>query len=171
MPGQVLIPREKIAAAVRRIAEEVTADLAGLDPLVIGVMKGAAWFLADLTRELHFPLEIDFIKASSYGESLVSSGDVRLGNLSFDPKGRHVLIVEDILDTGLTLRKVCAELAERGCASVRIAALLRKQKAREADIPARYVGFEIEDVFVVGYGLDARERHRNLPDVHVLEEP
>ena len=170
MPGQVLIPRDKIAAEVRRIAAEVTADLGGLDPLIVGVMKGAAWFLADLTRELHFPLEIDFIRASSYGDALVSSGDVRLGKLSFDPKGRHILIVEDVLDTGATLKRVCEELTSEGAASVRIAALLRKKKAREMDIPAKYVGFDIDDVYVVGYGLDARERHRNLPDVHVLEE-
>jgi hypoxanthine phosphoribosyltransferase len=135
------------------------------------VLKGAVFFMADLMRELTVPCEIDFMAISSYGASTDTSGVVRiLKDLDLNIEGRDVLVVEDIIDSGLTLNYLCANLASRSPASLEICALLTKPDRRQIDVPVRYVGFEIPNKFVIGYGLDFAERYRNLPYVGVLDE-
>jgi hypoxanthine phosphoribosyltransferase len=137
--------------------------------LLVGVLKGAVVFMVDLIREIDLPVDVDFKAISSYGSSTESSGVVRiLKDLDHAIEGRHVLVVEDIVDTGLTLRYIVENLRDRGPASVRICALLHKRKARETAPPIDYIGFEIPDQFVVGYGLDYSEVYRNLPFIGVL---
>src|SRR5205085_6075298 len=150
----------------RRIAElgaEISADYEGRDLLLVGVLKGAVFFLADLMRSLTVPCEIDFMAISSYGASTDSSGIVRiLKDLDLNIEGRHVLVVEDIIDSGLTLSYLLRNLESREPARLEICALLTKPTRREIDVPVRYVGFEIPNRFVIGYGLDFAQRYRNL---------
>ncbi|HUS70978.1 MAG TPA: hypoxanthine phosphoribosyltransferase, partial [Anaerolineae bacterium] len=158
--------REKTKELGRRIAQ----DYEGKNPLLICVLKGGLMFLADLMREIHMPLEIDFMAVSSYGDRTESSGVVRiLMDLERNIRGRHVLIVEDIIDTGRTLNYIIENLHTRGPASIKVCALLNKPARRLLDIPLDYVGFEIPDRFVIGYGLDFGEIYRNLPFVGVLK--
>ncbi len=169
--GEVVVAADDLERRVRELAEAVSADYAGKDLLLIGVLKGAVFFLADLMRSLRIDCEVDFMAISSYGSSTKSSGVVRiLKDLDAAIEGRHVLIVEDIIDSGLTLQYLLRNLAGRGPASLEVCALLLKPSSSQAQPPPRYVGFEIPDRFVVGYGLDHAERYRALPYVAVLEE-
>lgn len=164
--GRVIVDRRQIEAGIERIAAEINRDYAGKDPLLVGVLKGSLWFLADLSRRLDGPIQVEVMRASSYGHATTSSGEVKItADVGCDLKGRDVILVEDIIDTGLTLRKICREFEARGAASVEICTLVRKKTGRNNDISARYVGFDIDDVYVVGYGLDAAERYRTLPDI------
>ena len=155
---------------MRELAAQVSADYAGQDVLLIGVLKGAVFFLSDLMRSLTISCEVDFMAISSYGSATKSSGVVRiLKDLDAAIDGRHVLIVEDIVDSGLTLQYLLRNLAARNPASIEVCALLIKPGARQVDTEPKYVGFELPDKFVVGYGLDHAERYRNLPYVATLK--
>jgi hypoxanthine phosphoribosyltransferase len=166
----VLIDEERLRSRVAELGEEVSADYAGRDLLLIGVLKGAVFFMADLMRHLTMTCEVDFMAISSYGAATDSSGVVRiLKDLDINIAGRDVLVVEDIIDSGLTLSYLMRNLEAREPASLEICALLTKPERREIDVPVRYVGFEIPNRFVIGYGLDFAERYRNLPYVGVLD--
>ena len=168
--SEVLIDEDRLRARVVELGEEITADYAGRDLLLIGVLKGAVFFMADLMRTLGIPCEIDFMAISSYGAQTDSSGVVRiLKDLDINIEGRNVLVVEDIIDSGLTLSYLMRNLEAREPASLEVCALLTKPDRREIDVPVRYIGFEIPNRFVVGYGLDFAERYRNLPYVGVLD--
>jgi hypoxanthine phosphoribosyltransferase len=169
--GEILIDEETLAARVVELGGEVSADYEGRDLLLIGVLKGAVFFMADLMRHLTVACEVDFMAISSYGDATDSSGIVRiLKDLDISIEGRDVLVVEDIIDSGLTLSYLMRNLESREPASLEVCALLTKPSRREIDVPVRYVGFEIPNKFVVGYGLDFAERYRNLPYVGVLDE-
>ena len=167
--SEILIEEERIQSRIRELGAELSVDYAGRELLLVGVLKGAVFFMADLMRSLTVPCEIDFMAISSYGASTDSSGVVRiLKDLDINIEGRHVLVVEDIIDSGLTLSYLLRNLESREPASLEICALLTKPTRREIDVPVRYVGFEIPNKFVIGYGLDYAERYRNLPYVGVL---
>ena len=167
--AEVLIEEEALHRRIAELGEEISADYSGRDLLLIGVLKGAVFFMADLMRRLTVPCEIDFMAISSYGGQTDSSGVVRiLKDLDMNIKGRDVLVVEDIIDSGLTLSYLMRNLRSREPTSLEICALMTKPSRREMDIPVRYVGFEIPNRFVIGYGLDFGERYRNLPYVGVL---
>lgn len=166
---EILISEEQIHSRLAEMSRQIEADYAGKDLLLVGVLKGAVMVMADLARELRHPLTMDWMAVSSYGSGTASSGVVRiLKDLDSDLTGRHVLIVEDIIDSGLTLSWLLANLNSRGPASVEICALLRKPDAARVDIDVKYAGFDIPNQFVVGYGLDYDERYRNLRSVGVL---
>ena len=167
--GEILIDEERLQERIRELGREISSDYAGRELLLVGVLKGAVFFMADLMRSITVPCEIDFMAISSYGAATDSSGVVRiLKDLDTVIEGRHVLIVEDIVDSGLTLSYLRRTLGARKPASLEICALLTKPERREIDVPVRYVGFEIPNRFVIGYGLDFAERYRNLPYVAVL---
>jgi hypoxanthine phosphoribosyltransferase len=167
--GEILVQADELQHRIREMAAEVSRDYAGRDLLLIGVLKGAVFFLADLMRHLDIPCEVDFMAVASYGSSTDSSGVVRiLKDLDAPLEGRDVLIVEDIVDSGLTLQYLMRTLEARGPASLEVCALLTKPERRKVEMPARYVGFEIPDKFAIGYGLDYAERYRNLPYVAAL---
>jgi hypoxanthine phosphoribosyltransferase len=167
--GEVLIDTDTLTARIAELGAEISADYAGRDLLLIGVLKGAVFFMADLMRRLTIPCEVDFMAISSYGASTDSSGVVRiLKDLDISIEHRHVLVVEDIIDSGLTLSYLLRNLASREPATLEVCALLTKPDRREMEVPVRYVGFEIPNRFVIGYGLDFGERYRNLPYVAVL---
>jgi hypoxanthine phosphoribosyltransferase len=169
--GQVLIDEEALSGRITELAEEVSTDYADRDLLLIGVLKGAVFFMADLMRQITVPCEVDFMAISSYGGSTDSSGVVRiLKDLDINIRDRDVLVVEDIIDSGLTLQYLMRNLSSREPASLEVCALLTKPARREIEVPVRYVGFEIPNHFVIGYGLDYAERYRNLPYVGVLDE-
>ena len=169
--GEVLIDAEALRARIGELGDEISAHYAGQDLLLIGVLKGAVFFMADLMRHLTVPCEVDFMAISSYGAQTDSSGVVRiLKDLDINIEGRDVLVVEDIIDSGLTLSYLMRNLESREPASLEVCALMTKPARREIDVPVRYIGFEIPNRFVVGYGLDFGERYRNLPYVAVLSE-
>jgi len=169
--GEVLIDEDALQAKIRELGAEVSADYAGKELLLVGVLKGAVFFMADLMRSITVPCEIDFMAISSYGASTDSSGVVRiLKDLDINIEDRHVLVVEDIIDSGLTLSYLVRNLESREPASLEVCALLTKPARREIDVDVRYVGFEIPNRFVIGYGLDFAERYRNLPYVGVLSD-
>jgi hypoxanthine phosphoribosyltransferase len=166
---RVMLTQEQLNVRLNELAEQIDADYAGRDLLLVGVLKGAVMVMADLSRRLRTPVEMDWMAVSSYGAGTTSSGVVRiLKDLDTDLTGRNVLIVEDIIDSGLTLSWLLSNLRTRGSASVEIAALLRKPEAAKVDVEVRYVGFDIPSEFVVGYGLDYAEKYRNLPFVGTL---
>jgi hypoxanthine phosphoribosyltransferase len=168
--GDILVQPDELAHRVRELAQEISHDYEGRDLLLIGVLKGAVFFLSDLMRHLEVECEVDFMAVSSYGSSTDSSGIVRiLKDLDSPIEGRDVLIVEDIVDSGLTLSYLFRMLRARNPATLEVCALLTKPERREVDLPIRYVGFEIPNRFAIGYGLDHAERFRNLPYVAVLE--
>lgn len=168
-PVDVLIDSERLQTRIDELAADVTRDYAGLRPVLICVLKGAVFFMADLARRLDFELEMDFMAVSSYGSSTDSSGVVRiLKDLDMNIEDRHVLIVEDVIDSGLTLKYLTKNLNSRRPAGLDIVTLLDKPGRRKVPLPCRYVGFEIGDEFVVGYGLDLAEKYRNLPYIGVL---
>ncbi len=165
----VLLSEAQIAARLDELAAQIDRDYAGKPVLVVGVLKGAVMVMADLVRRLHTPVQMDWMAVSSYGSGTKSSGVVRiLKDLDTDLTGRHVLIVEDIIDSGLTLSWLLANLRSRGPESVEIATMLRKPGAAKVEVDVRYVGFDIPNEFVVGYGLDYAEKYRNLPFVGTL---
>ena len=167
--AEVLIEEDTLRDRIAELGEEISADYEGRDLLLIGVLKGAVFFMADLMRHLTVPCEVDFMAISSYGASTDSSGVVRiLKDLDTSIEGRNVLVVEDIIDSGLTLSYLMRNLKARNPASLEVCALLTKPDRREIDVPVRYMGFEIPNRFVVGYGLDFAERYRNLRYVGVL---
>ncbi len=168
--GRILVERAALERRVRELGEEISRDYEGREILLVGVLKGAIFFLSDLMRHVSVPCEVDFMAVSSYGSSTDSSGVVRiLKDLDAAIAGRDVLIVEDIVDSGLTLSYLYRILSAREPASVRVCALLTKPERRSVEMPIDYVGFEIPNEFVIGYGLDYAERFRNLPFVAVLE--
>jgi hypoxanthine phosphoribosyltransferase len=168
---KVLIDEDALQQRVSDLGDEISADYAGRDLLLIGVLKGAVFFMADLMRRVTVPCEIDFMAISSYAGATESSGVVRiLKDLDINIEGRDVLVVEDIIDSGLTLSYLMRNLEARAPATLEVCALLTKPSRREIDVPVRYTGFEIPNEFVVGYGLDFAERYRNLPYVAVLDE-
>jgi hypoxanthine phosphoribosyltransferase len=166
---RVLYPAQEIHAKIAEVARRVEIDYAGRDPLLVGVLKGAVMVMADFARELRIPATMDWMAVSSYGSSTRSSGVVRiLKDLDSDLHGRDVIIVEDIIDSGLTLSWLLENLRGRGASSVEIFALLRKHEAATVEVPVKYAGFEIPNEFVVGYGLDYDERYRNLRAIGIL---
>jgi hypoxanthine phosphoribosyltransferase len=167
--SEVLIEEDALARRITELADEVSGDYVDRDLLLIGVLKGAVFFMADLMRQITVPCEVDFMAISSYGGSTDSSGVVRiLKDLDINIRDRDVLVVEDIIDSGLTLQYLMRNLRSREPASLEVCALMTKPARREIEIPVRYVGFEIPNRFVIGYGLDFAERYRNLPYVAVL---
>jgi hypoxanthine phosphoribosyltransferase len=168
--SKILVEEETLRARIAELGAEVSADYAGKDLLLVGVLKGAVFFMADLMRNLTIPCEVDFMAISSYGASTDSSGVVRiLKDLDINIEGRDVLVVEDIIDSGLTLSYLIRNLESRNPGSLEICALLTKPARREIEVDVRYTGFEIPNEFVIGYGLDYGERYRNLPYVAVLD--
>ncbi len=166
---RVLLTEEQLRKRMDEIAAQIDADYAGQDVLLVGVLKGAVMVMADLARRISAPVAMDWMAVSSYGSGTKSSGVVRiLKDLDADLTGRHVLIVEDIIDSGLTLSWLLANLRSRDPASVEIATMLRKPDAAKVEVEVRYVGFDIPNEFVVGYGLDYAEKYRNLPFVGTL---
>lgn len=167
----VLISEEQIHTRIREIGAQITRDYASRNPLLIGVLKGACLFLSDLLRSIDTRVSIEFMAISSYGSSTRTSGEVRImKDLDVPVEGRDIIVVEDIVDTGLTLSYLLANLQSRGAATVRLAALLDKYARREKQVKIDYLGFQIPDEFVVGYGLDFAERYRNLPFIGVLKK-
>jgi hypoxanthine phosphoribosyltransferase len=167
-----LISAERIQDRIAELGVEIKRDYAGRNPLLLGVLKGACIFMSDLIRAVDLRLGIEFMAISSYGSSTRTSGEVRIvKDLDVPIEGRDILIVEDIIDTGLTLTYLMANLLSRGASSVKLAALLNKQDRRLRDVKIDYLGFDIPDAFVVGYGLDFAERYRNLPFIAVLKDP
>lgn len=167
---EILISSEEISDKISTLAKEITEDYRGKDLLLVGVLKGALVFMADLCRRVDLPLEFDFMAVSSYGSSTKSSGVVRiLKDLDYEISGRHVLLVEDIIDSGLTINYLLKYLEARGPASLEICSLFWKKGEQAVPLEVKYPGFEIPPVFVVGYGLDYAERYRNLPYIGVLK--
>jgi hypoxanthine phosphoribosyltransferase len=167
---EILVDEVTLRTRVAELGEEISRDYQGRDLLLIGVLKGAVFFMADLMRHLTVACEIDFMAISSYGASTDSSGVVRiLKDLDINIEGRDVLVVEDIIDSGLTLSYLMRNLEAREPASLEVCALMTKPERRQIDVPVRYIGFEIPNRFVIGYGLDFAERYRNLPYVGVLD--
>jgi hypoxanthine phosphoribosyltransferase len=169
--GEILVQADELAHRVRQLGQEISRDYADRNPLLVGVLKGAVFFLSDLMRGIEIPCEVDFMAVASYGSATDASGVVRiLKDLDTPVDGRHVLIVEDIVDSGLTLQYLLRNLGARDPASLEVCALLTKPERRKVDLPTRYVGFEIPNRFAIGYGLDLGERYRNLPYVAALAE-
>ena len=172
--GEVVVTEKQLMQRVAELGAEVTADYAGRPPLLVGVLKGAFVFMSDIARAIELPVEVDVMAVASYGSGTTSSGVVRIvKDLDLDLTGRHVIVVEDIVDSGLTLSYLRKSLLARGPESLAICALLLKTGQQRASFDVEYVGFEIAPYFVVGYGLDVAERYRNLADlrVYVGEEP
>jgi hypoxanthine phosphoribosyltransferase len=169
--GEILVQPDALSRRVRQLGAQISEDYAGRDLLLVGVLKGAIFFLSDLMRSISVPCEVDFMAVASYGSATDSSGVVRiLKDLDAAIEGRDVLIVEDIVDSGLTLQYLLRNLGSRGPATIEVVSLLTKPARRKVELEPRYVGFEIPDEFVIGYGLDHAERYRNLPFVAVLNQ-
>ncbi len=164
--GEVLLSEEQIRERIVEMGAEIARDYADKEPILVAVLKGAFIFMADLARAVQIPLEVDFMAVSSYGASTRSSGVVRIvKDLDIDLHGRHVIIVEDIVDSGLTLRYLRKTLQSRGTASLEVCALLVREGNQQAELDLKYIGFRIPPAFVIGYGLDVAERYRNLPNI------
>lgn len=167
---RICISEEELHQRVLEMGKQITEDYAGKEIVVISVLRGAAIFMADLVRAIRLPLEMDYMAISSYGSGTVSSGIVRvLKDITSDIEGKHVIIAEDIVDSGLTLNYTIKSLASHNPASIEVAALLYKRREDSPDIDCRYVGFDVPDEFIVGYGLDYAERYRNLPYIGILK--
>lgn len=168
---RVLLDRKEIEAAIKRLASEISQDYRNKNPLLLGILRGSFVFLADLIRHLDFPLEIDFIGLSSYGSSTQTSGKIKvMKKLETPVRDRHVLVVEDIVDTGLTTAFLLAYLHRRKPASMKLCALTNKPSRRKVPVDIDYIGFTVPNKFLVGYGLDANQKFRNLPDICYLED-
>jgi hypoxanthine phosphoribosyltransferase len=169
--GNVVVSEDELQSRIAELGKEITEDYTGRAPLLVGVLKGAFVFMSDLARRIDLPVEVDFMAVASYGSSTKASGIVRIvKDLDLDLVDRHVLIVEDIVDSGLTLRWLRRNLASRNPASIAVCALLVKEGLQREDPDIKYIGFRIPPDFVVGYGLDVAERHRNLPEVRLWHE-
>lgn len=166
----VMFDEKTLAAKCREMGQALARDYAGKDLLVVGILKGSVMFFADLVRQIDVPLNIDFMVVSSYGSGTETSGKINIKkDLSTDIRGRHVLLVEDIIDSGVTMSQLTAELSRREPASIRLCALLSKPSRRQAEVQIDYCGFEVPDEFLVGYGLDYAEKYRNLPMIGILK--
>jgi hypoxanthine phosphoribosyltransferase len=166
---KLIISREAIATRVKELAAVISRDYAGKDPLLVGILKGGFIFLADLARALNFPVQVDFVRLRSYGAGTKTSGEVHISkDVELPMQGRHVLIVEDIVDAGLTLDFLLGHLASLQPASLKICCLIDKKERRQVEVPIDYVGFTVEKGFLVGYGLDSGENFRTLPDVYEI---
>ncbi len=166
----IMYTEAQIEKTVKELGRQISDDYKGEDLIVVGILKGAFIFMADLVRNIKLPLEVDFMSVSSYGMSTISSGEVRINkDLDFSIKDKHVLIIEDIVDTGLTLNYIKEILTKREPKSVKVCCLLDKPSRRKVDIPLEYVGYSIPDEFIVGYGLDYAEKYRNYPAVCILK--
>ena len=168
--GKILLNQQQIKNKTKELAKQITIDYVDKNPLLIGILKGAGLFLSDLVRQIKIDLNIDYMAVSSYGASTKTSGIVRiLKDLDEEISGRHVIIIEDIVDSGLTLSYLLKNLSSRKPVSLEICSLLRKKGTQKLALDVKYLGFLIDDVFVVGYGLDYKQKHRNLKHVHILE--
>lgn len=166
---EILFTRETIMERVRELAREISSEYVGKEPVLIGVLNGAVFFFSDLVMEMSIPSRIDFIRAASYGSEMMSTGSVILTkDVELSLKGEHVIIIEDIVDTGLTLEKIIKTLKEKGAKSIKICTLIDKLERREADIKVDYRGFQVQEGFLIGYGLDYDEQYRCLPDIYTL---
>lgn len=166
---EILLSEEQISVRVRELGAQIAADYYGEELILVGILKGACLFMADLMRAIDAKLSIEFMAVSSYGKELRSTGEVKIvKDLDVAVEGKHLIVVEDIIDTGLTLSYLLANLRSRGAASVKLATLLDKPEPRKVQVAVDYVGFEVPNKFLVGYGLDAAERYRNLPFIAVL---
>jgi hypoxanthine phosphoribosyltransferase len=171
MDKELVLAADQIAGRVRELAAKISAEYTGKTPLLIGILNGAFVFLSDLVRNLEVPVQIDFVRLASYGASDTSAGKITMTKDTELPlAGRDVIVVEDIVDTGLTLRWLMDELRERGPASIKVCALIDKKERREIDIQVDYIGFEVPQGFLVGYGLDFNEEWRQLPEVYTLKK-
>lgn len=167
---RIYLSEEQLHGRVREMGQQISKDYAGKDLVVVSVLRGAAIFMADLVREIDLPVEMDYMAISSYGDGVVSSGVIRMKkDIDTNITGKHVLIAEDIIDSGLTLKYVIKNLSSRHPESIEIAALLRKKTANQPAIDCKYLGFEVPDEFIVGYGLDYAERYRNFPYIGILK--
>ena len=170
-PLEVLVSKKKIAAAVKRLAAVIRQDYLHKNPILIGILKGSFIFMADLARCLDIPLEVDFVRLSSYGRDMKSSGDIKMVHgLTSNIQGRHIIIVEDVVDTGLTTSFLIDYLKKNNPASLKLCALAEKPSRRKIDIKIYYLGFTLPDKFIVGYGPDCDEKYRNLPDICYLKD-
>jgi len=168
---EILIPKDKIQKRVRELALEISRDYEGKEPILIGVLNGVIFFFTDLIRNLTIPVKLDFIRAASYGEDTTSSGIIRVSkDVEIDIRGQDVILVEDLVDTGLTLSKIKHNLEKKGPESIRICVLIDKSERRQTQVPIDYYGFHIEEGFIVGYGLDFNEQYRHLADIFVLRQ-
>ena len=171
MDKKVLIPREKIRERVRELGRQISDDYRGKEPVLIGILNGVVFFFAELVMAMSIPLRMDFIKASSYGSAMTSSGQIRmLKDVCIPVKDQDLILIEDIVDTGLTLTCILDNLRAREPASIRVCALIDKKERREQTIELDYCGFTVEQGFLVGYGLDFDEQYRYLPDIWVIED-
>ena len=171
MPQTTLISKSQIEKRVAEMGRQITADFSGSELIACCVLKGAMFFCSDLVRQIHLDVALDFIQVSSYGDQKTSSGVVTiLKEPQLDMRGKSVLIVEDIIDSGLSMREVNRYISSRGASTVRTATFLDKPKARKVDFEPDYVGFSIEPYFVIGYGLDYAEKYRNIPEIQVLSD-
>ena len=167
---EVLFSEQQLADKVAELGARISADYAGKDPLIVSVLKGSYVFMADLTRRISIPCNVDFMAVSSYGAGTKTTGEVQIiKDIGSKIDGRHLIIVEDILDSGVTLNFLMKVLKARGAASIRLCTLLSKPERRKVDVPVDYLGFEIPDAFVVGYGLEYAEKYRNLPYIGILK--
>lgn len=168
--GEIMITQEQISQRAREIGEQITRDYAGKDVVLVGILRGAVLWMGDIMKNVDLDMEIDFMAVSSYGSSTKSSGVVKIvKDLDSDIEGKHVIIIEDIVDSGITLNYLKHYLENRETKSVRICTLLDKPAGRKADIQVDYIGFEVEDRFIIGYGLDFDQKYRNLPYISFLE--
>lgn len=166
---ELLIPRKSIEKRVKELANQISLDYEGRDPVLIGVLKGVVFFLADLARELSIPAKIDFIRAASYGSGMTSDRTIQLTKgIEIPIQGNPVILVEDIVDTGLTLTHIVQEVERKDPESIRVCTLIEKLERQEIKVPIDYCGFRIKEGFIIGYGLDFDEKYRNLPDLYVL---
>ena len=170
MEKELLIPRENIQRRVKELARQISSDYEGKEPILIGILNGVVFFFADLMREISIPTKMDFIRAASYGSEMKSSGSIRLTkDVEMPVRGQPVILVEDIVDTGLTLTHIVKNLESKGPGSLRICALIDKLERRDIDVSIDYCGFKINEGFLVGYGLDYDEKYRHLPDICILK--
>jgi len=172
MPSKLktLITSEEIDSAIQRLASEIRSEYRRKNPLLIGILKGSFVFMADLVRRLDMPLEVDFVRLSSYGSGTESSGKIRIsGKLNLQVEGRHIIVVEDIIDTGLTTAHFLRYIRSKRPASAALCALTEKPSRRKVDVKIDYLGFTVPDRFIVGYGIDWNEKYRNLPDICYIE--
>ena len=170
MKKTVLIKRESIESRVKSLANKISSDYENKEPIFIGVLNGVIFFFADLVRELSIPAKIDFMRAASYGAGMTSSGEIKMSkDVEIPIEGKDVIVVEDIVDTGLTLKKIIEGLENRAPESIKTCALINKLERRDVEVNIDYCGFEVEKGFLVGYGLDHDEKYRNLPDIYTLE--
>jgi hypoxanthine phosphoribosyltransferase len=168
---EVLIPEAAIRRRVREIADQISNDYKGTEPILVGILKGSIIFMADLMRALTIPVQMDFMRAASYGSEMASSGTVRVTkDIELPIQGRPVILIEDIVDSGLTLAYIKEVLEGRGSASLKICALIDKCERRKVEVSVDYCGFQVQEGFLVGYGLDCNEEYRNLPEICVLKE-